>query len=225
MNAVIYYSNTDECKRIATYLAEQLNYEFAEISGAKSNYQHVVLVFPVYCQNIPNAVTKFLKRLTVENLTVIAVYGRMCHGNVLYEIQHKYRHNIIAAAYVPAKHTYIDEPRFCDFDRLKPIVEKATDSAAVKIPKSYKNPFANAFMGLRSRIGVKIIKNDGCVGCGVCQNNCPCHAIVNGKTNRKCLRCLKCVTICPKQALTYKTTPVMSAYLKKKKQNDLIIYV
>lgn len=225
MNAVVYYSGTDECKRIATYFAEQLNYEIVDIAHAESEYQHTVLVFPVHCQNVPQVVAHFLKRLTVCELTVIAVYGKMCHGNVLYEIQRKYRHNIIAAAYVPAKHTYLNEPRFCEFDKLRPVVDKPTNHGAVKIPKSYKNPLANAFKGLRSRIGVKIIKNNACDNCGKCQNDCPQHAIVNGKRSRKCIRCLRCVASCPKQALTFKTTPAMSAYLKKEKQDELIIYI
>ena len=225
MNAAVYYSNTDECKRIAAYFAERLNYEAVDIADAGCKYDRAVLVFPVHCQNVPQAVTHFLKRLTVGNLTVIAVYGKMCHGNVLYEIQRKFRHNIIAAAYVPAKHTYIDEPRFSDFDRLDPVIDKATKQGTVKIPKSYKNPFANVFKRLRSRMGVKIIKNSDCDNCGVCQKNCPRNAIVNGKTNRNCIRCLRCVACCPKKALTFKTTPAMSAYLKKKKQDDLIVYI
>ena len=225
MNAVVYYSNTDECKRIATYLAERLNYELVNITGAESEYQRAVLVFPVHCQNVPKAVADFLERLTASDLSVIAVYGKMCHGNVLYEIQKKYHHKIIAAAYVPAKHTYIDESRFCDFDRLYPIIEKVANPSTVTIPKSYKNPFANVFMGLRSRMGVKIIRGGGCSNCGVCQEICPEQAIVNGKPNRKCIRCLRCVASCPPKALTFKTAPFMTAYLKKKKQDELIIYV
>lgn len=225
MNAVVYYSNTDESKRIAAYFAEKLNYDIVDIADAECEYKLAVLVFPVHCQNIPQAVTHFLKRLKVCELIVIAVYGKMCHGNVLYEIQQKFHHNIIAAAYVPAKHTYINEPRFCDFDMLRPIADKVTIHSVIKIPRSYKNLFSNVFKGLRSRMGVKIIKNNDCDNCGACKNCCPQNAIENGKTNSKCIRCLRCVAYCPKQALTIKTSPLMSAYLKKKKQDELIIYV
>lgn len=225
MNAAVYYSNTDECKRVATFLADRLSYELVDIYEAESEYTRAVLVFPVHCQNVPQVVTRFLKRLTVCELIVIAVYGKMCHGNVLYEMQRKYRHKIIAAAYVPAKHTYLDEPRFSDFDKLLPVIEKTEKPSEVTIPKSYKNPLANLFKGLRGRMGVKIIKKDGCDNCGVCESSCRLHAIENGKTNRKCIRCLKCVASCPKQALTIKTTPAMTAYLKKKKQDELTIFV
>lgn len=225
MNAVVFYSNTGECKRIAEYFAEQLGFPLAEISNAEHQYENAVLVFPVHCQNVPQAVTQFLHTLSVRNLTLIAAYGKMCHGNVLYEIQQKHHFNIVAAAYVPTKHTYINEPRFNGFDRLRQVVDKTSNPSAIKIHKSYKNPLANVFKGLRSRIGVKIVKKDNCDNCGLCQINCPQHAIANGKTNHNCIRCLKCVADCPKQALTFKTTTAMTAYLKNKKQNELVIYV
>ena len=225
VNAVVYYSDTGECKRIAQHLAQRLNYSLEDIADAGQEYGDAVLIFPVHCQNIPQTVTRFLRNLKVSNLTVIAAYGKMCHGNVLYEIARRYNHNIVAGAYVPAKHTYIDEPRFCNFDGLEPIVEKVQNPRAVKIPKSYKNPFANFFKGLRSRMGVKIIKGGNCDGCGACRACCPRLAIEDGKTDRKCIRCLRCVALCPKQALTIKLSPLMSAYLKKKKQDELVIYV
>lgn len=225
MNAVVYYSNTNESKHIAEYFAEQLQFTLVGIANAESKYENAVLVFPVHCQNTPQAVAKFLSRLTAQNLTLIATYGKMCHGNVLYEIQQKYKLNIVAAAYVPTKHAYLDEPRFNNFAGLRKAVDKAQNPSAIKIPKAYKNPLANAFKGLRSRIGVKIVKNDDCDNCGLCKTSCLQGAINNGKTNRNCIRCLKCVASCPKQALTFKTTTAMSAYLKKKKQDELKIYV
>lgn len=225
MNAVIYYSNTGECKRIAEYFAKQLGFPLVDMANAEHQYENAVLVFPVHCQNLPQAVTQFLRNLTVSNLTVIAAYGKMCHGNVLDEIQQKRRLNIVAAAYVPTKHTYLDEPRFDDFDKLRQVVDKTLNPSAIKIHRSYKNPLASAFKGLRSRIGVKIVKNSNCDNCGLCETNCQQHAITHGKTNCKCIRCLKCVAHCPKQALTFKTTAAMTAYLKKKKQDDLVIFV
>lgn len=225
MNAVIYYSNTNESKRIAEYFAKQLKFSLVNIANAEYNYENVVLVFPVHCQNVPQAVTQFLNSFASQNLTLIATYGKMCHGNVLYEIQNKYKFNIVAAAYVPTKHAYLNEPRFSNFERLHRVVDKTLNPSTIKIPRSYKNPLANAFKGLRSRIGVKIIKNNDCDNCGLCQTDCPQGAIANGETNCQCIRCFKCVANCPKQALTFKTTTAMSVYLKKKKQDELVIYI
>ena len=37
--------------------------------------------------HIPDIVKAFLKNVSIDNLTVVATYGKMCCGNVLYEIQ------------------------------------------------------------------------------------------------------------------------------------------
>ena len=149
----------------------------------------------------------------------------MSYGNVLYEIQQKYRHDIIAAAYVPTKHSYLSEPRFADFDKLAPLLDKLTSPTTVKVPRSRKNPFANFAPAWRSRQGVKIIRNDRCNGCGQCAAICPQRAIINGKTNRNCIRCLRCIEACPQKALTYKLRLPLKNYLKRPKTTDWVIYV
>ena len=79
MNAVVFYSNTGQSKRIAAYFANELGFPLVEIETDCSNeYQNLVLVFPVHCQNIPDIVKTFLKRITAAHLTVIATYGKMC---------------------------------------------------------------------------------------------------------------------------------------------------
>lgn len=53
-----------------------------------------------------------------------------------------------------------------------------------------------------------------CVSCGICQKNCKtgCIDIHQKKvTNERCVACLECVAICPKNALTYSTQPFHEA--------------
>ena len=229
MNAVVFYSNTSQSRGIAEYFAEKTGYALADIEADCSNgYKNLVLVFPVHCQNIPDRVKAFLKEVTVENLTVIATYGKVCGGNVLFEIQNKYHKNIVAGAYVPTKHSYIDgDTAFCDFQRLDPIFEKIQNPSVIKLPKLYKNPFADLFPTVRSRLGLKIRNTAGCNGCNFCAKACPLGAIEYGKTNKKCIRCLRCVGKCPKQALSVKLGPPLKLYLKKShnKNKKLIIYI
>ena len=227
MNAVVFYSNTGQSKVIATYFANQLGYPLADMEiKCAEYYQNLVLVFPVHCQNIPDIVKSFLKNISVENLTVVATYGKMCCGNVLYEIQKNYQKNIVAGAYIPTKHSYIDnDDAFCDLDELKPIVEKLKEPSYIKIPKLYKNPLADVFPKLRSKLGLTIQKNANCSGCNLCAERCSFGAIKSGKTNSNCIRCLRCVEACPRQALKIKLCLPLKLYLRKRKTNKLIVYV
>ena len=227
MNAVVFYSNTGQSKAIATYFANQLGYPLADMEiKCAEYYQNLVLVFPVHCQNIPDIVKSILKNISVENLTVVATYGKMCCGNVLYEIQKNYQKNIVAGAYIPTKHSYIDnDDAFCDLDELKPIVEKVKEPSYIQLPRLYKNPLADIFPKLRSRLGLAIQKSENCNGCNLCAERCSFGAIQSGITNRKCIRCLKCVESCPRQALKIKLGMPLKLYLRKKKSNKIIIYV
>ena len=227
MNAVVFYSNTGESQRIAKYFADKLGYVFTDMeTSGVGRYQNLVLVFPVHCQNIPSPVKTFLKTITVKNLTVIATYGKMCPGNVLYEVQKNYQKNMVVGAYIPTKHAYLsDDTSFEDFDKLDVIIDKIKEPSYVKIPPIYKNPLADIFPKWRSQMGLKIRKNSDCNGCNICGRGCALGAIKVGKTNGKCIRCLKCVENCPNKALQVKLRLPLRLYLRKKKSNRVIIYI
>ena len=227
MNSVVYYSNTKQSKVIAEYFANQLEYTLTDIESECGNeYQNLVLVFPVHCQNIPDVVKWFLNKVKVESLSVIATYGKMCPGNVLYEVQQNYHKNIVAAAYIPTKHSYIEEDdNFVDFDKLHSIVAKINNPSYIQLPKRYKNPLANVFPKLRSQQGIKIQKNVDCNECNICAKHCSFNAIDKGVTNNRCIRCLRCVELCPQKALKIKKRFWLSLYFRKKTMAELIIYV
>lgn len=227
MNAVVYYSNTGQSLSVARYFAEKLSFALVDMHKTQyDKYENMVLVFPVHCQNIPSAVKSFLEKVEIKNLTAVALYGKMCYGNVLYEIQTKLKKHVVAGVYVPAKHAYIkDDVEFKDFEALSPILDKIKSPSAVKIPKSYKNPFANLFPTYRSRRGIKLIKNSHCNGCGICEKICPDNAIKQGVAGSSCIRCMKCISSCPNKALDFNPTLPMKCYLRKKKIEKLVIYV
>lgn len=227
MNAVVFYSNTGESKAVAAYFADQLKYPLADIETTRAqNYQNLVLVFPVHCQSIPDIVKAFLTKVSVKNLTVLATYGKMCCGNALYEIQKQYQKNIVAGAYLPTKHAYVeDDDSFCDFDKLLPIVQKIKAPSLVQLPKLYKNPLADLFPKLRSRLGLKIQKSERCNACNACAVQCSFHAIKSGTTNNRCIRCMRCVDRCPRHALCVKIGLPLKLYLRRKKATEPIIYV
>ena len=227
MNAVVYYSNTGQSKAIAEYFAHQLSFPLADVEQLSNVcYKNLVLVFPVHCQNVPPVVEKFLKKLQVQNLALVATYGKMYHGNVLWEIQRKSIFNIVAGAYVPTKHAYLQQDEtFDNFDKLHCVVEKIKNPSTICFPKLRKNSFANFIPKLRSQLGVKLRKNARCNGCGHCTEQCKLHAIDRGVTNNKCIRCLKCAHTCPQNALDYTLSLPLKLYLRKQKTTQLVIYV
>lgn len=228
MGTVVFYSNTGNSKKIAEYFAEQLNFPLVNIEeNDNCCFDSLVLVFPVHCQNIPYAVKSFLEKVSVKSLTVVATYGKICCGNVIYEIQNQYKMNVVAGAYIPTKHSYVDDDvEFCDFDKLLPIIDKVKAPKPVKIPRLYKNPLANVSPAFRSRMGVKIYNNySNCKNCNICAEKCSLNAIHYGIPSDKCMRCLKCVEICPKKALSVKTVFPLKQYLKRRRKNKIVIYV
>ena len=177
--------------------------------------------------------------IVIDNNTIIAYEARATLDRGINEpssepsirgsndaLTENYQKNIVAGAYIPTKHSYIDnDDVFCAFDKLKPIVEKVKEPSYIKIPKLYKNPLADVFPKLRSRLGLTIQRSADCGGCNLCAERCSFGAIQSGITNRKCIRCLKCVEACPRQALKIKLGLPLKLYLRKKKANELIIYI
>lgn len=226
MTSVHYFSGSGHSREIAGFFAEKLQTNAIEISGnAPVSLDTAVVVFPVYCQNIPVTVLPFLKSLKAENAVLIAVYGGIAHGNVLWEASRLICGRVIAAAYVPTGHSFMHEGTAFDFDSLIPIIGRIKKPCEAKITRTPKNPLANFFPAWRSRVGLKLVRTDACNFCNLCGESCPMDAVVNGKTNSKCIRCLRCVTVCPEYALQIKPCAILGLYLKRKKKNETVIFL
>lgn len=225
MNAVVFYSNSNESKKIAKYLGEKSNYEIFDLRLLNNfNFNNLIVVFPVYCQNIPDEVKEFIKKIRVNNISVVATYGRKSFGNVIYELSKLNKLNIISYAYIPTKHTYIEnDSSFEDYSKLDCLVGKFNKPSTIKIKKHFKNPFASILMLKRSQSNIKIVKNENCNGCNICANCC--SNIYKGRPNEKCIRCLRCVNRCPNKSLYIKKSFVLKMYLKLVYKNKLIIKV
>ena len=225
MNAVVYYSNSNQSYKIAKYLSYKSSYNLVNLKF-NDNYvfNNLILVFPVYCQNIPDEVKKFVKKIEVKNISIISTYGRKSFGNVVYEVAKLNNMNVISYGYIPTKHTYIkNDKEFSDYKKLDDIVEKFKTPSCIKIKRYFKNPFANIFMLKRSQFNIKIIKTNNCNGCTLC--NEICSNISKGEISNNCIRCLKCVDFCPKNALIIRKSLLLKVYLKLFNKNKLVIKI
>ena len=225
MTTIYCFSGSGHSLAVSKALAQLLDCEIRPIDSETETEEVAVVVFPVYCQNIPKPVKQFFERIRAKYLVLIATYGKISYGNVLYEAQKILGSRIIAGAYIPIGHTFLDGDYGFDTTYLLPIVQRISNPQTVVIPKTRKNPLANIFPGLRSRMGVKIIKGANCNDCGLCERLCPVGAMRNGRIHAECIRCLRCVTNCPQKALQYQNTPVLDTYLKRYHKEEYVLYL
>lgn len=222
MNAVIYFSCSGQSKAVAENLAERLDFTLSDTYGAQGNFETAVVVFPVHCQSYPKILKPFFKSLNAERVALIATYGRANCGNAVYEAAKLIKGEIIAAGYLPEKHSYCDGGKtvFAPDELIK----KISNPTPVTIPKRGKTPFAGLFPEARSRAIIKIKRSEKCVNCGICGGLCPKGAIENGVISSQCIRCLRCVYGCPEGALQVKKSRILKRYLDKPRQDEIIIY-
>ena len=225
MITVYCFSGSGHSLAVSKELSKLLDCEIRPIDNKTTTEDTAVVVFPVYCQHIPKPVKRFLKGLEAKYVALIATYGKKYNGNVLYEAQKLLHGQVIAEAYIPMGHTFLDGD--CEFDttQLLPIVRRIQAPRQAVIPKTVKNPLADIFPGLRSRIGVKIKRGDNCCSCGHCERSCPVGAIRNGRIHSQCIRCLRCVTNCPQKALQYKNSRILNTYLNSYRKEEYVLYL
>lgn len=70
-----------------------------------------------------------------------------------------------------------------------------------------KSRFVNFGFNKFARSAKPFFAQDSCNGCGLCEKNCPAHAITlqDGKPvwAAQCYQCLRCINECPQQAIQY----------------------
>lgn len=232
MNVVLTFSASNQSLKVANYFASLLSWEQYNLTSFNcrkkfdynKEYDYVLFTFPVYSQSIIKPVMEILKKVKGKYFILIATYGKMGTGNILYEAQRIIKGKLIGGAYIPSKHTYINNEEFRDFKELNALIESIKLSREVNLPKRKKHIFARFAPNLRARMNVKMMANEKCIKCNHCHNICPTKAIYKGKINKDCIRCLKCFNECPVNGMNVKYSYFLKNYLKKDKETTLIIY-
>lgn len=231
----LYFSSGGESKKAAEYFAGKLACPCRDLTPelARRNFDYqkrydiVILSFPVYAQGIPKPLKAVLPQIKAPYYIVNITYGRMSFGNCLKDAGKLLKGQIIGASLIPAKHTYLNASGITlqEITRLDQIIASIPLKQYVEIPEFPRHPLASFFPALRSRIGIKIFKTCECDSCNICALNCPTGSISSGKiNNRKCIRCLKCVNVCPKNALRFKMCWSLRYYLRKERDNRFLIF-
>lgn len=171
MNAVLYLSGTGASRKVAEDMAESLGWECLDIvelsrGGAPLEFGTAVVVFPVHSQGAPSFLKPIFKQLTAEYAAIIATYGRMGAGNAVYEAAQLLNAKVCVAAYIPARHSYIENDDFAASDIPGDIISAILHPHVITIPKRRKTPFAGLLPNLRGRFTVKIKRGKNCNSCG-----------------------------------------------------------
>ena len=226
MTGVYYFSATGHSEAVARYFADTMDAPMCPVEQENSEVlTTAVVVFPVYCQNIPAPVKDFLSALKAENIVLIATYGRMGYGNVLWEAAQRITGQVIAAAFVPTGHSYLREEVPVDYVSLQPILERIAHPRPAALPKLRKWWLADLLPNIRGRLSVKLQRNGNCTQCGLCNAKCPMGTMNNGIPGKACIRCLRCVSQCPEEALQFSCGPVLRWYLRKPRQTETVLYL
>lgn len=225
MTAVYCFSGSGHSLAVADFLAGELRTDVVAISQkTRSSAEMAVVVFPVYCQNIPSVVVPFLKNLDVSYTALIATYGGISCGNVLWEAAHLTKAEVIAGACVSTGHSFLGEGTEFDSTALLPLLAKVQQPCRARLPQLPKNPFAGFFPAWRSRVGLRIICTDACDDCNLCGEGCPVSAMERGHIKGSCIRCLRCASSCPRAALQIKKRKILKWYLEQKRRRHTIVF-
>lgn len=225
MIRVFYFSATGNSREAARYLGKRLDACVYEIEAGVTAAETAVVVFPVYCQNVPEPVKRFLRILDARYVALVATYGGMGFGNVLYEAAKLVRGTVIAGACVPMAHSYLKETVPLDTAKLQPLLDRIRSPEPAQIPAAGKVWYADLTPALRSRLGVALRRTESCSACGACDARCPMGTMKQAKPGANCIRCLRCVRECPSQALEAEPGPVLRWYLRKKRRTDYVMYL
>lgn len=228
INVVTYLTYTFNSFKVAKFCSNYLNYELVDIHNLDLTkpINNIILVFPIHSEDAPNIIKEVVSKINSKRMIIIATFGRINHGNVIYRLKYKFNLPLVGASYFPTKHSYLKEDKFIPkYELLIPLLNKINSDKYIDIPNERSTLGYNIFPKLRARLGIIIIKKDKCNNCNICGDNCFNKAINKGIINKNCIRCLRCISLCPSNNLDYKMNKVLRLYLRKQGKNKPFIYL
>ena len=239
------FSGTGNSLHVANRIAEDTNDKviFITENERKLKKKYVLkdneklgFVFPIYWWGMPMEVEKFIDSLDISNYKnqhtyAVVTYGLLGNNGAL-DLRKKLNSKDIelTANYeVKMVDNYIVGYELAKVDKQKDILTKAEkdidkivlsilnrDSIKITdILSSTIKPIVHSFYK-RVDHKKKFYVMDTCVGCGICERECPCNAIKIEESKvtwiKNCSFCQKCIHNCPKEAIQYGKTEGRKRY-------------
>lgn len=239
MNRLIYFSATQNTYNITKCLSDLLkvnNFSVANINEYvkfdKNDF--TVFICPIYNGNIVASMKKFINSLdgAQSKAIMICTYGSVNAGkalqNAIFLLQ-KQEFDTFGGVNIPMPHSYNGEylnvGYFPNEDTIKKladfILQSNKDNFTYSVVRFFRlRKTLSAYLSQRiiGNLTCKIVKNnDKCLKCKRCIKVCPVSAISNSilVDQKKCIKCGACVKECFAQALSLKfLTKIPIAYIK-----------
>ena len=247
----IIFSPTGGTRRVSEILCQGMGVEsvvtdlcvkFADIQLPDIQEDDLaVIAMPVFAGRVPALAVERLRMVKPNGAkcVVVAVFGNRAYDDALLEMQDvatEMGFRVIAAVAAVAEHSIIrkygkDRPDADDEQTLRhfgaDILNKAErdDSTMPLVPGNHPYKKVGIVPQPKGR--------RGCNRCGVCAKQCPADAIPlsDPKTvdTKKCISCMKCVSICPTGArsigiiMNFLATQGLKKVCATRKENELYI--
>lgn len=229
---IIYFSGTGNSLYVAKKLISEQE-KIVNLSELIQKQEYTIelekeeklgFVFPVYFYTLPTIVREFIEKMEIKNVSY--VYSVMtCGGGsgqasaVLNKILQNKGIQLSYFKEVVMPDNSMLFYQIPDLEKAESVLKKAdkqleeikSDLKARKKIIIKKNTFISDLLGIGYTLCSKTKKfyaNDSCIGCGLCQRNCPEKVIklVNNRPTwqkETCCKCSACINRCPVQAIQY----------------------
>lgn len=235
---IFYFSATGNSKYAAERIAAGTDDRLISLRDAVrarryrydvSREERVGFVTPVYFQGLPSILNFFLEKLELagyrnQYIYVVLTCGQWTGGAAGQLSKALEKKGLSLSAqfgiqmvdnYVPAFNMPGGEEIARILDAAEPVIDEACRAIRARGAGDYNRckgvtlTAASYPLYQWGRSTKPFVVTDHCIGCGLCQEVCPCGAIAiaGGKpawVKPKCVQCLGCLHRCPAQAIHWK---------------------